>query len=73
MKVASGFLGLLLGALITLSGLILVLYEEESDGDAYVNVRGTHIDADLIGVPLLVVAVAVIALSLRSLRRSGLP
>jgi hypothetical protein len=71
-RVATAFLGLLLGALLTAPGLLFVLYqgEEGSEGDTYVNFGGTHIDADLVGVPLLVVGLAVIAFSLWSLRRS---
>jgi hypothetical protein len=44
--------------------------EEGSEGDTYVNFGGTRVDADLLGISLVVVAVPVLAVSLRALRRS---
>ena len=75
MKVVSGLVGATLGALLGLIGVFLVVYEGEegSEGDAWVNLGGTHIDADVVGAPLLVLAVIVIAVSLRALRRRGIP
>jgi hypothetical protein len=75
LKVIAGFLGLVLATLIGLYGLFLVLYQGEkgSEGDTYVNVGGKKIDADFVGVPLLLVAAAVGVVSLRALRRRGVP
>jgi drug/metabolite transporter (DMT)-like permease len=74
-KVVSALLGAILAALLGLIGLFLVVYEGEegSEGDTWVNLGGTHVDADVVGAPLLVLAVLVIAVSLRALRRKGIP
>jgi hypothetical protein len=66
------FLGVVLGGVLGLFGLFPVWYpgEEGSEGDTYVNFGGTHVDADLLGISLMIVAVPVLAVSLRALRRS---
>jgi ribose/xylose/arabinose/galactoside ABC-type transport system permease subunit len=71
MRVLAGFLGLVLATLLGLYALFLVLYqgEEGSEGDTYLNVGGKKIDADVVGVPLLLVAAAVVAVLLWALRR----
>jgi hypothetical protein len=71
LKAATGFLGLVVGTLIGLYGLFLILYqgEEGSEGDTYMEVGGAKIDADYIGVPLVLVALAVLVISLRELSR----
>jgi hypothetical protein len=71
LKVVTGFLGLVVGTLIGLYGLFLILYqgEEESEGDTYMEVGGAKIDADYIGVPLVLVALVVLVISLRKLSR----
>ena len=73
MKVLAGLLGLVLATLIGLYGLFLILYqgEERSEGDTYLNVGGKQIDADFVGVPLLLVAAAAVVVSLWALRRQG--
>ena len=75
MKVVTGFLGLLLGSLIGLIGLFLILYQGDSpsEADTYVNIGGRKVDGDFVGIPLVVIALMVIALSLRSLRKRGIP
>jgi hypothetical protein len=75
MKVVSAFLGLLLGGLIGLIGLFLILYQGDSasEADIYVNLGGREVDADFVGIPLVVIALIVMALSLRSLRKRGIP
>jgi hypothetical protein len=75
MKVVTGFIGLLLGSLIGLIGLFLILYQGDSASEAntYVNIGGRRVDGDFVGIPLLVIALMVIALSLWSLRKRGIP
>jgi hypothetical protein len=71
LKVVTGFLGLVVGTLIGLYGLFLILYqgEEGSEGDTYMEVGGAKIDADYIGVPMVLVAPVVLVISLRKLSR----
>ena len=75
MKVVSALLGLLLGGLIGLIGLFLILYQGDSasEADTYVNLGGRKVDADFVGIPLVVIAFLVIVLSLRPLRKRGVP
>jgi hypothetical protein len=75
MKVATGFLGLLAGTLISLMGLFLVLYrgEEGSEGNTWVNLGGKKVDADIVGIPLLAIGLAAVGVSLLALRRSRVP
>jgi hypothetical protein len=78
MKLVTGFLGLALGSLIGLIGLIrlfLILYQGDSatESDTYINVGGTKIDGDFVGIPLAIISVGVIAISLQSLRKRGVP
>lgn len=67
-----GFLGLLAGAVIGLMGAFIILYsgEEGSEGNTYVNLGGSRIDADIVGVPVLVVGLIGMTLALLLLRRS---
>jgi ribose/xylose/arabinose/galactoside ABC-type transport system permease subunit len=64
-----------LGSLIGLIGLFLILYQGDSasEADTYVNLGGRKVDGDFVGIPLLVITFVVIALSLRSPRKSGIP
>jgi hypothetical protein len=75
MKVVTGFLGLVLGSLIGLIGLFLILYQGDSasEADTYVNIGGRKVDGDFVGILLVVIAIMVIALSLWSLRKRGIP
>jgi CDP-diglyceride synthetase len=75
MKSVLGFLGLLVGAVVGLFGLFLILYrgEEGSEGNTYVNLGGDKIDADIVGIPLLVIGLIIVVVSLLGLRRSGIP
>jgi hypothetical protein len=75
MKPVLGFLGLLVGAVVGLFGLFLILYrgEEGSEGNTYVNLGGDKIDADIVGIPLLVIGLIIVVVSLLGLRRSGIP
>jgi hypothetical protein len=76
MKVAGGFIGLLVAAFLGLIGLFLILYRGDTgaEQDIAVSLWDTpSIDADLIGVPLVVVALALVVVSLRALRRGGIP
>jgi hypothetical protein len=75
-KVAGGFLGLLLGAFIGLIGLFLILYtgDQGAEQDIYVSFWGTpRVDADFVGIPLVVIALALVVVCLRALRRGGIP
>jgi hypothetical protein len=74
-RAIGGFLGLLLGTLLFLYGLFLILYkgEEGSEGDTYFDFGNMRVDADLVGIPIVVLSVAIVGLSLRSLRRSRIP
>jgi hypothetical protein len=74
-KVVGGFLGLLLGAFLGWIGLFLILYtgDQGNEQDIYVSFwDAPRIDADFIGVPLVVIAFALVAVSLRALRRGGI-
>jgi hypothetical protein len=75
-KVVGGFLGLLLAAFVGLIGLFLILYTGDAgnEQDIYVSFWDMpRIDADFIGVPLVVIALALVVVSLRALRRGGIP
>jgi hypothetical protein len=74
-RVVAGFFGLVLAALLGLYGAFLILYqgEEGSQGDTYFNLGGTKVDADFIGIPLVVLSLVMIVLSFRALRRSRVP
>ena len=75
-KVVGGFLGLLLGAFLGMIGLFLILYtgDQGNEQDIYVSLwDAPRIDADFIGIPLVVIALALVAVSLRALRRGGIP
>src|SRR5687768_4010050 len=75
-KVVGGFLGLLLGAFLGMIGLFMILYtgDQRNEQDIYVSFwDAPRIDADLIGVPLVVIGLALVAVSLRGLRRGGIP
>ena len=74
MKVVTGFLGIILGSFIGLIGLFLILYQGDSasETDTYVNIGGQKVDGDFVGIPLMVIAIMVIALSLWSLRKRGI-
>ena len=75
-KVVGGFLGLLLGAFIGLIGLFLILYtgDQGAEQDIYVSAWGTpRVDADFVGIPLVVIALALVVVCLRALRRGGIP
>lgn len=76
MKVVGGFLGLLLGAFLGLIGLFLILYtgDQRAEQDIYVSFWDTpRVDADFIGIPLVVIAFALVVVSLRALRKGGIP
>ena len=74
MRRAFAFLGLVVAAPIALLGLFSILYQGDTPGsDVYVDIGGTHVDADVVGLVLLAIASAIVFLSLRSLRRSGVP
>jgi hypothetical protein len=75
MKVVTGFVGLVLGSLIGLIGLFLILYQGDSasEADTDVNIGARKVDGDFVGIPLVVIAIMVIALSLWSLRKRGIP
>jgi hypothetical protein len=75
-KVVGGFLGLLLGAFVRLIGLFLILYTGDAGSEQDISMSfwdSPEIDADFIGVPLVVIALALVAVSLRALRRGGIP
>jgi hypothetical protein len=74
-KALTGFVGLVVAALLGLYGVFLILYqgEEGSEGDAYMDFGGTRVDADYIGGPLALVSLALLIFSLRALRRSRVP
>jgi hypothetical protein len=75
-KVVGGFLGLLLAAFVGLIGLFLILYTGDAgnEQDIYVSFWDMpRIDADFIGVPLVVIALALVVVPLRALRRGGIP
>jgi ABC-type antimicrobial peptide transport system permease subunit len=71
-KMLLGFIGLLVGALVSLFGLFLIAYTGDCvdcEGDIYVNLWARRIDSDFIGVPLLIVGLIIVAGSLLALRR----
>ena len=72
MRVLTAFLGLVVAALVGLYGAFLVLYQGEqgSEGDTYLDFGGRKVDADYVGIPLVVLALFVAALSLRALRNT---
>jgi hypothetical protein len=76
MRVAAGFIGLLVAAFLGLIGLFLILYRGDAGAEQDITVSfwdTPSIDADLIGVPLVVVALALVVVSLQALRRGGVP
>jgi hypothetical protein len=76
MKVVAGFAGLLAAALLGSFGLLLILYKGDAGAEQDITVTfwGTPpIDSDFIGVPLVVIAVALAVVSLRALRKAGIP
>jgi uncharacterized protein HemY len=73
MRALAGVLGLVLALLLGLFGAFSVRYQEGSGGDEYVNLAGTNLDADYLGIALIVVALALLVLSLWALRHGGVP
>jgi hypothetical protein len=76
MKVAAGLIGLLVAAFLGWIGLFLILYTGDAGNEQDITVSfwdTPSIDADLIGVPLVVVSLALVVVSLRALRRGGIP
>jgi len=73
-KLGFGFIGVIIGTVITLMGLFLIAYvgEERSEGDIYFNFGGSKVDADFVGIPLVAMGLTVLALSLLALRRRGI-
>jgi hypothetical protein len=75
-RVLAGFVGLLVGAFFGWIGLFLILYTGDvgNEQDIYVSFWDSpRIDADFIGVPLVVIALALVVVSIRALRRGGIP
>jgi hypothetical protein len=75
MKFAGGFIGLLVAAFLGLIGLFLILYTGDAGAEQDITVSfwdTPSIDADFIGVPLVVVALALVVVSLRALRSGGI-
>jgi hypothetical protein len=76
MKVAAGLIGLLVAAFLGWIGLFLILYTGGAGNEQDITMSfwdTPSIDADLIGVPLVVVSLALVVVSLRALRRGGIP
>jgi hypothetical protein len=63
-------LGLLLGVFLGLSGLFLILYRGEAGSEEDVSIRfgDTAVDADIVGLVLVVSAIAVDLVAIRSMR-----
>jgi|SRR5215213_4154692 len=70
-RLIAGLFGLLLGILLGLSGLFLILYRGEAGSEEDVTIRfgDTEVDADIVGLVLVVAAVAVSLVAIRALRR----
>jgi hypothetical protein len=69
-RIVSAALALLVGVVLALYGIILILYRGDAggDGDTYVSLGGTTVDADLAAAVTLVMAAALIAFSIWAFR-----
>jgi len=65
----NGVLAAMLGLLLSTIGVFLIFLKESGSGDVWINVGGNHIDADVVGIPVLIVGLLIIAVSLFFLRR----
>jgi hypothetical protein len=75
-KIVAGVVGLLLGAFLGSIGMFLILYTGDvgNKADIYVSLWDLRrIDADFIGVALVVIALVLVLVSLRALRHGGIP
>lgn len=73
MKRAVTLFLIVLATLVGLLGLFLVLYEGDAgnEADVYVTIFGAEIDSDLVGAPMIALALAIIIISISALRRAG--